>query len=113
LKLTKSPFRSRMASLDLDKEIAALKAEIEGYKLRLNDATSAEDIRMWAGLIKSRSDNLTELQKQKNATSGGIQGKCVCVCVCACVCVCMRKRESVCVDVLCDNSDSNRILNLK
>jgi hypothetical protein len=53
-----------MASLD-DK-IASLEAEIEGYKLRLNDATSAEDIRMWAGLIKSCRDNLAELEKRKN-----------------------------------------------
>ncbi len=56
-----------MASLD--EEITALKEKIEGYDLRLNDATSAEDIRIWAGLIKSRSDNLTELEKRKNAQS--------------------------------------------
>ena len=51
---------TRMASLD--EEITALKAEIEGYELRLNDITSHEDKLVWAGLIKSRSDSLTELQ---------------------------------------------------
>ncbi len=58
-----------MASLD--EEITALKAKIEGYELRLNDATSAKDIRMWAGLIKSYCDILTELEKRKNAQSAG------------------------------------------
>ena len=63
------PIHSRMASLD--EEIAVLKAEIEGYKLKLKDATSHEDIRMWAGLIKSRSENLTELEKRRNAQAAG------------------------------------------
>ena len=57
--------------VSLDEEIAALKAEIEEYELDLNDATSAEDIRMWAGLIKSCSDNLTRLLDEKNGQSAG------------------------------------------
>jgi hypothetical protein len=59
-----------MASLD-DK-IAALEAEIEGYKLRLKDATSAEDIRTWAGLIQSCNDRLTVLEKRKDAQSAAV-----------------------------------------
>ncbi len=63
-----------MASLD--EEITALKAEIEGYKLRLNDAAITESrYDKLLDVIKSRSDNLTELQKQKNTASGVIQGK--------------------------------------
>ena len=53
----------------MDEEIAALKAEIEGYKLELKDATSREYKLIWAGLIKSCRDNLTELEKRKNAQS--------------------------------------------
>ncbi len=64
---------SRMASLD--EEITALKEEIEGYKLELKDATSREEKSELRGLLKSRSDNLTELLKQKNTASRGIQGK--------------------------------------
>ncbi len=64
-----SPIHSRMASLD--EEITALKAKIEGYKMKLNDATSVEDKRMWAGLIKSCRENLTELEKRRNAQAAG------------------------------------------
>jgi hypothetical protein len=64
------PIHSRMASLD--EEIAALEAEIEGYEMKLNDATSSvEDIRIWAGLIKSCRENLTELKKRRNAQAAG------------------------------------------
>ncbi len=66
-------FHSRMASLD--EKIAALEAEIEGYKLDLKDATSREEKSELRGLIKSSRDYLIELQKQKNPASGGIQGK--------------------------------------
>ena len=71
--IDQSPIHSRMASLD-DK-IAALEAEIEGYKLEYKDATSPKEKSELRGLVKSCRDNLTELQKQKNTASGGIQGK--------------------------------------
>ena len=58
-----------MASLD--EEITVLKAKIEGYEIELKDATSREDKLVWAGLIKSCRDNLTELEKRKNAQSAG------------------------------------------
>ncbi len=58
-----------MASLD--EEITALKAEIEGYKLELKDATSREEKSELRGLIKSCCDNLTELEKRRNAQSAG------------------------------------------
>ena len=67
LSKTRIDIHSRMASLD--EEITALKAETEGYKLRLNDATSAENIRMWAGLIKSCNDRLTIQEKRKDTQS--------------------------------------------
>ncbi len=57
--------------VSLDEEITALETEIEGYELELKDATSAEDIRMWAGLIKSCCDNLTRLLDEKSAQSAG------------------------------------------
>ncbi len=65
--MTKSPIHSRMASLD--EEITALKAEIEGYKLELKDATSAEEKSELRGLIKSCRDNLTRLLDEKKAQS--------------------------------------------
>ena len=58
-----------MASLD--EEIAALKAEIEGYELDLKDAASREEKSELRGLIKSRSDNLTRLLDEKNGQSAG------------------------------------------
>ncbi len=58
-----------MASLD--EEITALKTEIEGYELELKDATSREEKSELCGLIKSCRDNLTELEKRKNAQSAG------------------------------------------
>ena len=58
---------SRMASLD-DK-IAALEAEIEGYKLELKDATTREDKSELRGLIKSTSDYLTRLLDEKKTQS--------------------------------------------
>ena len=57
--------------VSLDEEIAALKAEIEGYELDLKDATSREEKSELRGLIKSCSDNLTELLKLKNGQSAG------------------------------------------
>eukprot|EP01038_Epipyxis_sp_PR26KG_P015919 gene15919-21597_t len=62
-----------MASLD--EEMAVLKAEIEGYELKLNDATSSEDIRIWAGLIKSCRENLTELEKRRNAQAAVVDAE--------------------------------------
>ena len=60
-----------MASLD--EEITALKAKIEGYELRLNDATITESrYDKLLDLIKSRSENLTELLKLKNAQSAAV-----------------------------------------
>ena len=56
-----------MASLD--EEIAALKAEMEGYELDLKDATSREEKSELRGLIKSCRDNLTEVLKLKNGQS--------------------------------------------
>ncbi len=58
-----------MASLD--EEITALETEIEGYELRLKDATSREEKSELRGLIKSYCDILTELEKRKNAQSAG------------------------------------------
>jgi hypothetical protein len=56
----------------LDKEILSLEKKIQVYKNELKIATTAEEksaiqIR---GLIKSCSDNLNELLKQKNSQSG-------------------------------------------
>ncbi len=59
-----------MASLD-DK-IAALEAKIEGYELKLNDATTGEAQLAWVGLIKSCRDNLTEHLKLKNSKSAAV-----------------------------------------
>ena len=57
-----------MASLD--DIIAALKAKIEGYELKLNDPTTSESrYDKLLDLIKSRSDNLTEVLKLKNGQS--------------------------------------------
>ena len=39
----------------------SLETEIEEYKLELKDATSGENKLVWAGLIKSSRDCLTEL----------------------------------------------------
>ena len=59
-----------MASLD--EEITALKAEIEGYKLRLNDPTISESrYDKLLDLIKSCNDRLTVLEKRKDAQSAG------------------------------------------
>ena len=64
------PIHSRMASLD--EEIAVLKAEIEGYKLELKDATITESrYDKLLDLIKSTSDCLTELEKRRNAQAAG------------------------------------------
>ena len=58
-----------MASLD-DK-ITSLKAKIEGYELELKDATSREEKSELRGLIKSCRENLTELEKRRNAQAAG------------------------------------------
>ncbi len=59
-----------MASLD--EEIAALKAKIDGYELRLNDPTISESLyEKLLDLIKSRSDNLTRLLDAKKVQSAG------------------------------------------
>ena len=71
LAFDQSLFHSRMASLD--DEIADLKAEIEGYKNDLKEATSPIEKSELRGLIKSCRDNLTELEKRKNAQSNGEQ----------------------------------------
>jgi hypothetical protein len=55
---------------ELDKRIADLEAEIEGYKAEYKTA-SAEDIRMWAGLINSARETLNRLLDEKKAQSGG------------------------------------------
>ena len=56
----------------LDEEIAALKAEIEGYKLKLNDPTITESrYDKLIDLIKSCRDNLTRLLDEKKALSAG------------------------------------------
>eukprot|EP00981_Chlorochromonas_danica_P002841 scaffold550_cov136-Ochromonas_danica.AAC.1 len=54
---------------DLTKEISDLKAELEGYRVDLKNATSPEEKIMYGGLIKSRGDNLTELLKQQTEWS--------------------------------------------
>ena len=57
-----------MASLD--DIIAALKAKIEGYELKLNDPTTSESrYDKLLDLIKSCRDNLTEVLKLKNGQS--------------------------------------------
>ena len=57
----------------IDDEINALKAEIVEYESKLNDPTkSAEDKKIWARLITSCRDNLTELEKRKNALITGV-----------------------------------------
>ena len=53
----------------LDEEIAALKAEIEGYKLELKDATTLQEKSGLRGLIKSSRDILTRLLDEKKAQS--------------------------------------------
>ena len=60
-----SQLHARMESQS--EEIANLKEEIEGYESELENATTRDEKLTWAGLIKSRSDNLTELEKRKNA----------------------------------------------
>ena len=58
-----------MASLD--NKIAALEAEIEGYKLEYKDATSPKEKSELRDLIKSCRDNLTRLLDEKKAQSAG------------------------------------------
>ncbi len=58
-----------MASLD--EEIAALKAEIEVYRLESIGVISGEDKVVLRKLMTSRNDYLTELMKQRNAKSAG------------------------------------------
>jgi len=48
----------------LDEEIAALKAEIEGYKVQLNSATDPTEKSEIRGLIKTRSETLNILMNR-------------------------------------------------
>jgi len=52
---------------DLNEEIAVLKAEIEGYKGKLNATTDPVMEKTYADLITSSRDNLTELLRQQTA----------------------------------------------
>ena len=61
-----------MASLD--EEIAVLKADIEGYKLKLNNPTITESRYFkFLELIKSCNDRLTQLLKLKIAQSAAVK----------------------------------------
>jgi hypothetical protein len=53
----------------LDDEIASLEEEIEGYKSELKIASESRKDLLY-GLMKSCSDTLTELLKQKNSQAG-------------------------------------------
>ncbi len=54
----------------LDDRIAVLEVEIERYKNDLQIASSETRKDLLYGLIKSRSDTLTELLRQKNPQPG-------------------------------------------
>jgi hypothetical protein len=53
----------------LNDDVNALKAEIEGYRVRLEAATP-DQATVWAALITATRNNLTELLKAQAATVG-------------------------------------------
>eukprot|EP01039_Chlorochromonas_danica_P011534 gene11534-12911_t len=57
---------------DLAKDISDLKNEIEGYQVKLNNAKSLEQEKLYGELIKSRNDTLNRLldEKQKSLPQG-------------------------------------------
>ena len=69
-KLAESFVHSRMASLD--EEINVLKAKIDRYEFQLETATSPKVQSELREIIRSKSDNMTELLKQRNAQALGI-----------------------------------------
>ena len=54
---------------DLNDKIAALEAEIEGYKAKLENC-SPDKVDTWAGLISFRSTTLTALINQQQSAAG-------------------------------------------
>lgn len=56
---------------NLNKRISNLENEIEGYKVDLMNATSPQEKIMYGELMKSTSDNLTELLKMQNEVTKG------------------------------------------
>jgi hypothetical protein len=56
---------------NLNKRISNLENEIEGYKVDLMNATSPQEKIKLRELMKSTSDNLTELLKMQNEVTKG------------------------------------------
>lgn len=59
----------------LEERIAALDAEIEKYKVKLDGATTPENEQLYGGLIKARTEMLTALLQQQSAASAAPVGK--------------------------------------
>ncbi len=66
-KLRQIQNQSNSEMTDLDKRIADLKAEIQGYVSKLNDVTNENVVAIYAGLINPARETLNKLLDQKKA----------------------------------------------